>query len=165
MIISVPGLGRECAGSGAFMALVVTMGGGSMSDPGKTGRAEGGEIERMFPPPVLGELSENSESVRPINPHPNAPPDQIADPAPAHGLAAEIDPDEIIAMLLSVMRGSLDGCRTTTSERIRAGTLLMRWLLDGDAAQAGPVVEDELSRAIDDYYRERERDEDEPEPN
>ena len=133
-------------------------------DAADTIRAEVGETERMFSPPVLGELSEIPQSVPPINPHPIAPPDQIATPAPAHGTTAEIDPDEIITMMLSVMRGSLDGIKTTTSERIRAGTLLMRWLLDGDAAQAGQAEEDDLSRAIEDYYRERDRDTDEPEP-
>lgn len=132
-------------------------------EPADTIRAEGGETERLFSPPVLGGLSENAQSVRPINPPPIAPLDQIADPAPAHGSAVEIDPDEIISMMLSVMRGSLDGIKTTTSERIRAGTLLMRWMLDGDADRAGQTEEDELSRAIEDYYREREKDE-EPEP-
>lgn len=124
-------------------------------DSDETSRAERGESERMFALPVLGEQSENAQSVPPINTPLNAPPDQSATPAPAHGTAVEIEPDEIISMMLSVMRGSLDGIKTTTSERIRAGTLLMRWLLDGDAAQAGPTEEDDLSRAIDDYYRER----------
>lgn len=132
-------------------------------DPADTIRAEGGETEHVFSPPVLGGLSEIAQSVRPNNPAPIAPPDQIATPAPAHGTAVEIDPDEIISMMLSVMRGSLDGIKTTTSERIRAGTLLMRWMLDGDADRAGQTEEDELSRAIEDYYREREKDE-EPEP-
>lgn len=128
-------------------------------DPAKTNRAEVGESERMFSLPVLGELSENAQSAPPINPPPIAPPDQNADPAPAHGKHAEIDPDEIITLLLNVMRGALDGIRTTTSERIRAGTLLMRWMLDGDAERAGEAEEDELSRAIEDYYRERDEQE------
>lgn len=133
-------------------------------DPADTNRAEGGEPEQEFSASAsLGELSDMVEAFPPFNPHPYAPPDQSATPAPAHGTAVEIDPDEIISMMLSVMRGSLDGIKTTTSERIRAGTLLMRWMLDGDADRAGRTEEDELSRAIEDYYREREKDE-EPEP-
>lgn len=135
-----------------------------MSDLDKTVKAEGGETERMFAVSDMGELSGISPSAPPINSPLNAPSDQSATPAPAHGIAAEIDPDEIISMMLSVMRGSLDGIKTTTSERIRAGTLLMRWLLDGDALPTGQTDEDELSRAIEDYYRERDRDTDEPEP-
>ena len=129
-------------------------------DPGEIRRAEGGESERMFAESGMGGLSEISPAAPPDNAPLNAPPDQSATPAPAHGKHVEIDPDEIITLLLHVMRGELDGIRTTTSERIRAGTLLMRWLLDGDALQTGPTEEDELSRAIEDYYRER----DEPEP-
>lgn len=130
-------------------------------DAAGTMRADGGETEQAFSASaVLGELSDMVEAFPPINPSLNAPPDQSATPAPAHGTHVEIDPDEIITLLLHVMRGELDGIRTTTSERIRAGTLLMRWLLDGDALQTGPTEEDELSRAIEDYYRER----DEPEP-
>lgn len=64
----------------------------------------------------------------------------------------DFDPGEAVAILHDVMRGELDGHPVTTSERIRAASLLMRWYLAGDLM----ICEDDddidpLSRAVMDY--------------
>ena len=106
-------------------------------DPDVTGRADGGAAEHMFRADAMGELTSEGSSAPPINTPPC------------------IDPDEIISLLINVMRGSLDGQKTTTSERIRAGTLLMKYIIEGEA-DTRREEEDEISKAIEDYYREEE---------
>ena len=64
----------------------------------------------------------------------------------------DFDPDEVVKLLHDVMRGELDGHPVTTSERIRAASLLMRWYLAGDLMLGDDDdYIDPLSRAVMDY--------------
>ena len=72
----------------------------------------------------------------------------------------ELDPEEVVKILHDVMRGELDGRPCTTSERIRAASLLMRWYLAGDLMGKDDDEDvDEWSRAILEYKAEEEADE------
>lgn len=76
---------------------------------------------------------------------------------PGRGDEMEFEPEEAVKILRDVMRGELDGRPVTTSERIRAASLLMRWYLAGDF-MLDPDNDDldPLSQAISDYKREAE---------
>lgn len=70
----------------------------------------------------------------------------------------DFDPEEVVELLHNVMRGELDGHPVTTSERIRAASLLMRWYLAGDLMLGEDDDEiDGLSRAVIDFRREEEQ--------
>lgn len=71
----------------------------------------------------------------------------------------DFDPEEVVKLLHDVMRGELDGHPVTTSERIRAASLLMRWYLAGDLMLGDDDDDiDPLSRAVMDYKREETED-------
>lgn len=65
----------------------------------------------------------------------------------------EFEPEEAVQILIAVMHGELDGNKVTTSERIRAATLLMRWYMEGITTEENDEPDD-LSRAIWAYKAE-----------
>lgn len=69
------------------------------------------------------------------------------------------DIDTAAELMRCIMRGELDGQRTTVGERMRAAAYLVHWYNQGDIWSDPEDAEnaDALSQAVEAYYRERDK--------